>query len=44
MQDASKPIWIKPKPADKLENGADFSISLELKEVIDYSLYETMRS
>ena len=33
-----------PYDQDLNLNGADFSISLELKEVIDYSLYETMRS
>lgn len=33
-----------PYDQDLNLNGADFSMSLELKEVIDYSLYETMRS
>lgn len=41
MQDASKPIWIKPRPADKLEEGANFSIFVATPVHSDVSIHYT---
>ena len=41
MQDASKPIWVKPRPADKLEDGADFSIFIATPVHSDVSIHYT---
>jgi len=41
MQDASKPIWIKPRPADKLDDGADFSIFIATPVHSDVSIHYT---